>query len=95
MEKFLRVLKNWWFAIVAFLFVLLDQGFEVISPLLVEIDISKDCIGWIKVAFALYGLYKLKKEMPTQNVEKLQNIVDQKAAEQIGGSTTPVKKDEK
>jgi len=87
----MNTLKNWWFAIVGFALIILDQGFEVLNPFLLEIGISEKWIGILKVLFGLYGVYKLKVQLPTQNPDKLQDKVDAL----IGGSKPPVDKDEK
>ena len=76
----MKTLKNWWFAIVGFALIILDQGFEVLNPFLVELGISEKWIGFLKLAFGLYGVYKLKVSLPTQNVDKLQDIVNEKKA---------------
>lgn len=76
----MNTLKNWWFAIVGFALIILDQGFEVLNPFLVELGISEKWIGFLKLAFGLYGVYKLKVSLPTQNVDKLQDIVNEKKA---------------
>ena len=76
----MSTLKNWWFAIVGFALIILDQGFEVLNPFLVELGISEKWIGFLKLAFGLYGVYKLKVSLPTQNVDKLQDIVNEKKA---------------
>ena len=74
----MKTLKNWWFAIVGFALIILDQGFEVLNPFLSGIGLSEKGIGIIKIIFGLYGVYKLKVSLPTQNLEKLQKIVDDK-----------------
>ena len=76
----MNTLKNWWFAILGFALIILDQGFEVLNPFLVELGISEKWIGLLKLAFGLYGVYKLKVSLPTQNVDKLQDIVNEKKA---------------
>ena len=83
----MSTLKNWWFAILGFALIILDQGFEVLNPFLVELGISEKWIGFLKLAFGLYGVYKLKVSLPTQNVDKLEAL--------IGGSIPPKDKDEK
>lgn len=83
----MNTLKNWWFAILGFALIILDQGFEVLNPFLVELGISEKWIGFLKLAFGLYGVYKLKIQLPTQNVDKLEAL--------IGGSRPPADKDEK
>lgn len=83
----MSTLKNWWFAILGFALIILDQGFEVLNPFLVDLGVPEKWIGTIKLIFGLYGVYKLKASLPTQNMDKLQSI--------IGGSTPPTNKDEK
>ena len=76
----MKTLKNWWFAIVGFALIILDQGFEVLNPFLVDLGLPEKWIGLLKLAFGLYGVYKLKIQLPTQNVDKLQDIVNEKKA---------------
>jgi len=84
-------LKNWWFALLGMTLVILDQGFEVLNPFLIEMGLPEKWIGVIKLLFGLYGVYRLKISLPTKNPEKLQNLVTQK----LGGTQIPPKKDEK
>ena len=72
----MKTLKNWWFAILGFALIILDQGFEVLDPFLAEIGLPEKYIGILKVLFGLYGVYKLKLQLPTQNPHKLQHKVD-------------------
>ena len=74
----MKTLKNWWFAILGFALIILDQGFEVLNPFLSDIGLSEKGIGIVKIIFGLYGVYKLKVSLPTQNIDKLQKIVDEK-----------------
>lgn len=74
----MSTLKNWWFAIVGFTLIILDQGFEVLNPFLTELGLPEKWIGVLKVIFGLYGVYKLKISLPSQNIEKLQSLVDKK-----------------
>lgn len=76
--KIIKTLKNWWFAILGFALIILDNGFEVLNPFLSELGLSQKWIGIVKLLFGIYGVYKLKLSLPTQNVEKLQDIVDEK-----------------
>lgn len=94
MNTFLRTLKNWWVGILGALLIVLDQGFEVINPLLVEIGIPSKWIGILKLIFGVYGIYRLKKSLPTQNKEKLENIVAS-IPSGPGGSNPPPGKDDK
>ena len=74
----MKTLKNWWFGILGFALIILDQGFEVLNPFLSELGLSPKLINMVKLLFGIYGVYKLKLSLPTQNVEKLQDIVDEK-----------------
>lgn len=76
--EIMKTLKNWWFAILGFALIILDNGFEVLNPFLSELGLSQKWIGIVKLLFGIYGVYKLKLSLPTQNVEKLQDIVDEK-----------------
>lgn len=73
-------LKNWWFAILGIALIVLDQGFEVIKPFLIEIGMSGKYMGWLRISFALYGIYRLKNQLPTTNTEKLKEIVKNKVS---------------
>lgn len=73
-----NVLKNWWFAILGVFLVILDSGFDVINPLLEMINMPDNWVNYVKAAFVLYGIIRLKKSLPTQNVEKLQAIINNK-----------------
>ena len=82
--------KNWWFAIVGMVLIILDQGFEVLNPFLIDIGVGETWIKWIKLIFGLYGMYKLKISLPTQNIGKLEDMI-----QRIGGTQIPPRKDEK
>ena len=74
----MKTLKNWWFALLGFALIILDQGFEVLNPFLSELGLSQKLIGIVKLLFGIYGVYKLKLQLPTQDADKLQDIVDEK-----------------
>lgn len=78
-------LKNWWLGIVGIVLVALDQGFDFVNPILVDLGITGKWIGGVKIAFALYGIWRLKNQLPTQNTEKLKEIVENKVADDIAG----------
>ena len=80
----MNVLKNWWFAILGVIIIILDSGFDVVNPLLETIGLPDKWVNIVKACFALYAIIRLKKSLPTQNVEKLQQIVDDKS-ELVGG----------
>jgi hypothetical protein len=87
LNKILKQLKNWWFAIVGFAFIILDQGFEVLSPFLLEIGVGDKWIKVLKLLIGIYGIYKLKMSLPTQNNEKLKKIINDRVLLQEGDPT--------
>lgn len=72
----MKTLKNWWFAILGFALIILDQGFEVLNPFLSELGLSPKLINMVKLLFGLYGVYKLKLSLPTQNPDKLDALIN-------------------
>lgn len=91
-------LKNWWLVISGSALVILDQGFDIINPILVDIGVTGKWIGIVKILFFLYGAYKVKKQLPTQNADKLKDIFKNKFADDIGGGgikNPPPPKEEK
>lgn len=78
-------LKNWWFAILGITVIVLDQGFDFLNPILSDLGISGRWIGIVKLIFGAYAIYKLKKQLPTQNSEKLKEILDTRVADIAGG----------
>lgn len=72
----MKTLKNWWFAILGFALIILDQGFEVLNPFLSDLGISEKGIGIVKLLFGIYGIYKLKLSLPTQNPDKLDALIN-------------------
>lgn len=79
----IKNLKNWWLQIVTIAIGLLDLGFEVINPLLLEIGISEKTTNIIKILFVIFALLKSKLQLPTKNVEKLKTIVEQKTDDSL------------
>lgn len=79
----MKNLKNWLLVIVGILLVIADQGFDFINPFLIEIGTPPKWIGYIKIAFAIYGLVKVKKSLPTQNIDKLQYLIDKKSLAEL------------
>lgn len=71
----MKTLKNWWIVILTALLAVMDLGFDVINPFLIDLGVEAKTLVYIKVAFGLYALIKAKLELPTQNAEKLQNII--------------------
>ena len=74
----MSTLKNWWFAILGFALIILDQGFAVLNPFLIEIGLPEKWIGILKLLFGFYGVYKLKTSLPTQDSDKLKDLVNKK-----------------
>jgi len=87
LNKVFNRLKNWWFTILGILVVILDSGFDVINPILHYIGLSYYFINIIKALFAIYGIVKLKKSLPTLNNEKLKNIINDRVSLQEGDPT--------
>lgn len=79
MDKIIRILKNWWLALSAGVLLILDFGLDAINPILITAGLSKTGLIIVKIIFGFYGLYKLKKQTPTQNPEKLKNIANKMA----------------
>lgn len=77
----MSTLKNWWLQILAVAGLILDLGFDALNPLILAIGVPEKWIIIIKILFGLAIMIKSKVQLPTQNVEKLQNIVDEKTAE--------------
>lgn len=83
----MKTIKNWWLTGLGIVVIVLDQGFDLINPLILDYNLSPQTIASIKIIFGIYAMVKLKTSLPTQNLEKLQSI--------IGDSTPPRDKDEK
>lgn len=87
----MSTLKNWWLQILAIAGLVLDLGFDALNPLILAIGVPEKWIIIIKLLFGLAIMIKSKVQLPTQNVDRLQNKVDAL----IGGSIPPKKTDEK
>lgn len=74
----MNTLKNWWLQILTVLGLVLDLGFDAINPLILAIGVPDKWVVIIKVLFGLYIVLKSKIQLPTQNVDKLQEIVNNK-----------------
>lgn len=79
----LQKLNQWWVAIVGMALVILDLGFDVVNPILIDAGITGKWLATIKVLFGIYGIYRLYKIKPMSVVEG------------PGGSNPPPGKDEK
>lgn len=84
MEKLFRILKNWWILVLAVIGFILDS-LDAINPILVELGMNNTVINVLKAVFVLWSLYKAKKSLPTQNSEKLKNIVKKKISADAEG----------
>lgn len=73
-----NVLKNWWLQILAALLVCLESGYGAISPILLELHVPEVWLGKIKVAFLIFAFLSSKVQLPTGNLEKMQDIIDDK-----------------
>jgi len=87
----MNTLKNWWLQILAIAGIFLDLGFDALNPLILAVGVPEKWIIIIKILFGLAIMVKSKIQLPTQNVDRLQNKVDAL----IGGSIPPKNKDEK
>lgn len=74
----MKTLKNWLLLIIGIVIIIADQGFDFINPFLIDFGVPEKWISIIKMVFGIYALVKLKKSMPTQNLEKLKAIIDKK-----------------
>lgn len=80
--------KNWVLPILGIILTIADLGFEAINPLILAIGIPDKYIGILKAIFGFYGIYKIATNKPIIQKEVI-------ADDGIGGSTPPIKKDEK
>lgn len=85
-------LKNWWATILYAAVLILDMGFEVFNPLLDALHVSESTVNMVKIVFGIAVLIKQKLALPSQNPDKLQKIVNQKASADDGdGAVQPGK----
>jgi hypothetical protein len=71
----MRIIKNWYLAFIGYFLIILDLGFNEINPILIEIGLNSTWISVVKIGFGIYGVWRLKKQLPTQNKEKLKEII--------------------
>lgn len=64
----LQKLKQWWVAIVGIALVILDLGFDVVNPILLDSGISIKWLSIIKVIFGVYGIYRLYNTQPKNSL---------------------------
>ena len=82
----MNTLKNWWLAIAGIIVIILDKGFEVVEPFLTNLNIDSKWINIVQVIFGIWAVYKLNTKFPSQNIAKLEKMVEEKKEnELIGG----------
>ena len=74
----MRKIKNWGFYALFILGAILDIGFNEIEPVLIEIGLTSRQIIFARILVISAGALRLKLSLPTQNIEKLEEIVDEK-----------------
>lgn len=74
----MNTLKNWWLQILAIAGLILDLGFDALNPLILAVGVPEKGIIIIKILFGLAIMLKSKKQLPTQNPDKLQEMVNNK-----------------
>ena len=57
---------------------ILDLGFNEIQPALEMIGMEEKYMGLVRLIILILGALKLKLSLPTQNVEKLKDVVEEK-----------------
>lgn len=55
--------KKWWFTLLFILGGILDLGFDVVNPILIDLGLSIKFIAITKVIFIIYSSIKLKREI--------------------------------
>ena len=74
----MKKLKNWGFYVIFVVGAILDLGFNEIQPALEMIGMEEKYMGLVRLIILILGALKLKLSLPTQNVEKLKDIVEEK-----------------
>jgi len=77
-EKLKRQLYNWGFYILAIIGGVLDFGFDAVKPELVELGLNPKWIIAVRIIMFVGTILKAKLSLPTQNIEKLKDIVQEK-----------------
>ena len=57
-------IKKYWFLLVGIAVLILDNGFDAINPILIDMSISPTVVDYIKIGFGVYGLIRLKQSQP-------------------------------
>ena len=74
----MKKLKNWGFYVIFVVGAILDLGFNEIQPALEMIGMEEKYMGIVRILILVLGALKLKLSPPTQNVEKLKDVVEEK-----------------
>lgn len=74
----MKKLKNWGFYVIFVVGAILDLGFNEIQPALEMVGMEQKYMGVVRILILVLGALKLKLSLPTQNVEKLKDIVEEK-----------------
>ena len=74
----MKKLKNWGFYVIFVVGAILDLGFNEIQPALEMIGMGEKYMGTVRILILILGALKLKLSLPTQNVEKLKDVVEEK-----------------
>ena len=74
----MKKLKNWGFYAIFVVGAILDLGFNEIQPALEMIGMEEKYMGLVRLIILILGALKLKLSLPTQNVEKLKDVVEEK-----------------
>jgi hypothetical protein len=77
-KKLKRQLYNWGFYIIAIIGAVLDLGFDVIRPELVEIGLNPKFIFAIRFIMIVGTVVRAKLALPSQNKDKLEEIIDKR-----------------
>lgn len=62
----IQKLKKLWLVIAGYALIILDFGFDVVNPILIDVGIHENYIKWVKIIFGFYGLYKIYMANPTK-----------------------------
>lgn len=74
----MKKLKNWGFYALFIVGAILDLGFNEIQPALEMVGMGEKYMGIVRILILVLGALKLKLSLPTQNIEKLKDIVEEK-----------------
>lgn len=60
--------KNWVLPALGTIALILDMGFDVINPLLLELEVPAKSIGVIKAFFGVYAIWKMANNKALQRI---------------------------